>query len=43
MEELNAMGALLPKGAGLIQLDIGGHSPIPLGSSPLFLLVFQFP
>ena len=24
---------LLPKGGGLIQVDIGGHPPIPTGSS----------
>ena len=43
MEELNAMGPLLPKGGGMIQEDIGGHPPIPLGPPPLFLSVFQFP
>jgi hypothetical protein len=26
-----------------IQVDIGGHPPIPLGPPPLFLSVFQFP
>jgi hypothetical protein len=26
----------------LIQVDIGGHPPIPLGCPPLLLLVFQF-
>jgi hypothetical protein len=31
------------KGGGMIQVDIGGHPPIPLGPTPLFLLVFQFP
>jgi hypothetical protein len=28
----------LPKGGGLIQVDIGGHPPIPTGSSCLFLV-----
>jgi hypothetical protein len=32
-------GPLLPKGGGMIQVDIGGHPPIPLGPPPLFLLV----
>jgi hypothetical protein len=36
-------GPLLPKGGGMIQVDIGGHPPIPLGPTPLFLLVFHFP
>ena len=27
----------------VIQEDIGGHPPIPLGPPPLFLFVFQFP
>ena len=27
----------------VIQEDIGGHPPIPLGPPPLFLSVFQFP
>jgi hypothetical protein len=27
----------------LIQVDIGGHPPIPLGPTTLFLSVFQFP
>jgi hypothetical protein len=27
----------------MIQVDIGGHPPIPLGPTPLFLSVFQFP
>jgi hypothetical protein len=27
----------------MIQVDIGGHPPIPLGPPPLLLLVFQFP
>jgi hypothetical protein len=29
---------LLPKGGGLIQVDIGGHPPIPAGSSRQFLV-----
>jgi hypothetical protein len=29
---------LLPKGGGLIQVDIGGHPPIPAGSSCPFLV-----
>jgi hypothetical protein len=29
---------LLPKGGGLIQVDIGGHPPIPTGSSCPFLV-----
>ena len=36
-------GPLLPKGGGMIQVDIGGHPLIPLGSQPVLLLVFQFP
>jgi hypothetical protein len=44
MEALNAMGTIdFSKGGGMIQVDIGGHPPIPLGPTPLFLLVFQFP
>ena len=31
---------LLPKEGGMIQVDIGGHPPIPLGSPPLFLFSF---
>ena len=27
----------------VIQEDIGGHPPIPLGPPPLFISVFQFP
>jgi hypothetical protein len=27
----------------MIQVDIGGHPPIPLGPPPLLLSVFQFP
>jgi len=33
-------GPLLPKGGGLIQVDIGGHLPIPIGTPPLLLSVF---
>jgi hypothetical protein len=38
---------LLPKEGGLIQVDIGGHPPIPTGSKQssgnlLFLAVFRF-
>jgi hypothetical protein len=36
-------GPLLPKGGGMIQVDIGGHPPIPRGSPPLLLSVFLFP
>ena len=36
-------GPLLPKGGGMIQVDIGGHPPIPLGPPPLLLSFFQFP
>jgi len=28
---------LLPKGGGMIQVDIGGHLPSPPGPPPLFL------
>ena len=35
-------GPLLPKGGGMIQVDIGGHPPIPLEPPPLLLSVFQF-
>jgi len=27
----------------VIQVDIGGHPPIPLGPPPLLLSIFQFP
>ena len=33
-------GPFLPKGGGTIQVDIGGHPPIPLGAPPFSLLVF---
>jgi hypothetical protein len=41
---------LLPKDGGLIQVDIGGHPPFPIGSKQffgnfgvlLFLTVFNF-
>jgi hypothetical protein len=36
-------GPLLPKGGGMIQVNIRGHPPIPLGPPPFLLLVFQFP
>jgi len=36
-------GPLLPKGGGMIQVDIGGHPPSPLRPTPLFLSAFQFP
>ena len=42
MEEPNAMGPLIPKGGGMIQVRIGGHPPIPLGAPPLSLSVSQF-
>ena len=35
-------GPLLPKGGGMIQVDIGGHPSIPLGAPPLSISVFQF-
>jgi hypothetical protein len=35
-------GPLLPKGGGMIQVDISGHPPIPLGPPPLLLSFFQF-
>ena len=35
-------GPLLPKWGGMIQKDIGGHPPIPLGPPPLFLFSFLF-
>ena len=34
-------GAL--EGLALIQVDVGGHLPIPLGPPPFLFLVFQFP
>ena len=34
-------GPFLPKGGGMIQVDIGGHPPITLGAPPLSLSVFQ--
>jgi hypothetical protein len=35
---------LIPKGVGLIQVDISGHPPIPTGSSWQFfsLVVFSY-
>jgi hypothetical protein len=33
---------LLPKGGGLIQVDIGGHPPIPTGSHTFHLGSFSF-
>jgi hypothetical protein len=33
---------LLPKGGGLIQVDIGGHPPIPTGSSCPFFIQHVF-
>ena len=41
MEELNAMGPLLPKGGGMIQVDIGGHLPSPPGPPPLSFSAFS--
>ena len=35
-------GPLLPKEGGMIQVDIGGHPPIPLGAPLLSPYVFQF-
>ena len=35
-------GPLLPKGGGMIQVDIGGHPPIPLEPPPLLLSFFHF-
>ena len=35
-------GPFLPKGGGIIQVDIAGHPHIPLGPPPLSLSVFQF-
>ena len=35
------MGPLPPKGAGMIQVDVGGHSPIALGPPQLSLSVFS--
>ena len=34
-------GPLLLKGGGMIQVDIGGHPPIPLGAPPFSLSVFS--
>jgi hypothetical protein len=36
-------GLLLHNGVGMIQVDIGGHPPIPLRPPPFLLSVFQFP
>ena len=33
-------GPLLPKGGGMIQVDVGGHPPIPFGPPQLSLSVF---
>ena len=34
-------GPLLPKEGGMIQVDIGGHPPIPFGPAPSILAGFQ--
>ena len=34
-------GPLLPKEGGMIQVDIGGHPPIPFGPAPLILVAFH--
>ncbi|MDW3502781.1 hypothetical protein NQ272_26840, partial [Escherichia coli] len=34
-------GPLLPKGGGMIQVDVGGHPPIPFGPPQLSLLAFS--
>ena len=34
-------GPLLPKGGGMIQVDIGGHLPSPLGPPPLSFSAFS--
>ena len=34
-------GPSLPKGGGMIQVDIDGHPPIPLGAPSLSLSVFH--
>jgi hypothetical protein len=36
LETLTQWGPLLPKGQGLIQVDIGGHPPIPLAQRTVF-------
>jgi hypothetical protein len=45
--EILGKPAMIPSlgriGMFMIQVDIGGHPPIPLGPTPLFLSVFQFP
>ena len=45
--EIEMPKSLMPQLAGvigiMIQEDIGGHPPIPLGPPPWFLSVFQFP
>ena len=41
MEELTQWGPLLPKGGGMIQVDIGGHPPSPLGAPQLSISVFS--
>jgi len=33
-------GPLLPKGGGMIQVDIGGHPPIPFAPPQLSILAF---
>ena len=35
-------GPLLPKEGVMIQVDIGGHPPIPFGPPPSVLSVFHF-
>ena len=34
-------GPLLPKEGGMIQVDIGGHPPIPFGPAPSILATFH--
>ena len=34
-------GPLIPKEGGMIQVDIGGHPPIPFGPAPSILAAFH--
>ena len=35
-------GPFIPKEGGMIQVDIGGHPPIPFGLAPSILASFHF-
>ena len=42
MEEITQWRPFLPKEGGMIQVDIGGHQPIPFGPATSILAAFHF-